>query len=157
MKLNSVECDLSILENLIKKLNTKKFVDVGILKDANYPDEKGTSVLLVGATHEFGSIDGNIPERSFIRMPLETGQKEIEKKLAPKMQGFLDKQDVDGFLKILGIECEARIQDAFDTGGFGTWQALDPKTVRAKGGSTAILIKQPVILRKSITSQVGGG
>ena len=41
-------------------------VKVGLPQgSSSYPD--GTPVVLVGAVNEFGSADGNIPERSFLR------------------------------------------------------------------------------------------
>jgi hypothetical protein len=154
MKLNSVKADLKGLENLIKKLNSKVWVDVGILKNVKYPN--GQDLVTVAATHEWGSINGNIPERSWLRQPLETKQKEIEKELKPKLQAYLNKQDVKGFMTLIGIACEGQIQAAFDTGGFGTWQAIEPETQLGKKGSTAILIDSS-LFRKAITSKVGGG
>lgn len=153
MKLNTVKGDFSKLESLIKKLETKKYVDVGILGGASY--EAGATIAGIGAVHEYGSISGNIPERSFIRMPLETKGKEINKKLAPKFQKLIEKQDIDKLLTLIGIECEGVIQAAFDTGGYGTWQPILEKTAERKGGSHAILIDDGT-LRKSITSRVGG-
>jgi phage gpG-like protein len=152
MKINSVDGDFSKLENILKKLKTKKHVDVGILGNESYED--GATIAGIGAVHEFGKLDGSIPERSFIRMPIETKQKEIEKSLKPKVQEIMERGDIDRALTLLGIACEGAIQEAFDSGGFGTWKDIDQKTKDRKK-SDSILIDTSE-LRKSITSKVGG-
>jgi len=60
--------DLAIkkLEKIAKSLKGHDSVKVGLPKGSNnYPD--GTSVIMVGAVHEFGSPSKNIPQRSFLR------------------------------------------------------------------------------------------
>jgi phage gpG-like protein len=150
-----IEGDFSALEKLIKELKSSHYVDVGVLGEASY--ENGVTVAAIGAVHEFGSLSGNIPERSFIRMPLEKKQGEIAESITKsnKWQALAEKQDIKGLFKIIGIACEGAIQEAFDTGGFGTWQALEQSTIDAKG-SESILIDEGT-LRKSITSEAGKG
>jgi hypothetical protein len=147
-----IKADFKKLENLIKLLGSKRYIDIGILGQESY--ENGISIAGIGAVMEFGSISKNIPERSFILMPIETKQKEIEKQIEPKFPLLINENSTDKFLKEMGIACEGMIQSAFDTGGFGTWQKLDPKTIKAKG-SDAILIDTGE-LRKAISSKVGG-
>lgn len=62
------------LDVLSKKLAKNNSIQVGLLKGSkDYPD--GTSVVTVGAVHEFGSPARNIPERSFLRHTLIVNKK----------------------------------------------------------------------------------
>lgn len=157
---SEVSGDFSKLEKLIENLEKDYYVDIGIL-GASGSTEGGLTVAGVGAVHEFGtdkagrSRDTVIPERSFIRMPLETGQEDIEKQIDPKLQELIEKGDIKGIFKLIGIAGESRIQEAFETGGFGSWEDIKESTKKSKG-SDAILIDQGP-LKQSITSKVGGG
>lgn len=75
------------LEKLNKMLSTSKSVKVGLPKQSSpYPD--GTSVIMVGMVHEFGSIARNIPERSFLRKNMKMHRRKylsLIKKLAKKI------------------------------------------------------------------------
>lgn len=157
---NEVTGDFSRLEKLVENLGKDYYVDIGILGESGSTDQGGITLAGIGAVQEFGTDKagrGNntkIPERSFLRMPLETGQREIEKALEPKIEKLLADGDIEGIFKLIGITGEARIQDAFESGGFGTWEALKESTIERKG-SDAILIDTGA-LRQSITSKVGG-
>lgn len=66
------------IKELEKIAKQKSQVLVGLPKDASpYPD--GTSVIMVGLVHEFGSSDGKIPERSFLRAALDENKAELLK------------------------------------------------------------------------------
>jgi hypothetical protein len=158
---NSVTGDFSKLENLVKNLGKKFYTDIGILGAGGKTAKGGITLAGMGAVHEFGTDKagrGNktkIPERSFIRDPLETGQGDIEKQIEPRIQELLENGDIKRIFELIGIAGEARIQEAFETGGFGTWEDITEATKKAKG-SDAILIDIGA-LRQAITSRVGGG
>jgi len=64
------------IKELEKIAKHKSGVLVGLPKDASpYPD--GTSVIMVGLVHEFGSSDGKIPERSFLRAAIDEKKSEF--------------------------------------------------------------------------------
>jgi len=151
----SLTGDFTLLEKLIKEFTDKGYVDVGVLGEQTTKD--GASVAGYGAVHEFGNIEQNIPQRSFIKMPIELKQKEIEKEVSDKVFNFKDLKDftVKKLLTVIGIACEGVIQGAFDSSGFGTWEPIKKETAKRKKRSTAILIDDGT-LRKSITSKVGG-
>lgn len=157
---SEVTGDFSRLEKFVENLGGKHFVDVGILGSTNKTVEGGATLALIMAVHEFGTDKagrGNstvIPERSWLVMPIETGQKEIEKQLESKVQELLENGDIEGIMKLLGLACEARIQEAFETGGFGQWPELAQSTIDQKG-SAAILIHTGAG-RQAVTSKVGG-
>ena len=84
-------------------------VEVGIFggvnrrKSKKYPNrkrpKKGTPIALYGAVHEFGSRDGTIPERSFLRSTIDKNQKKydnlFEQGMADVMKG---RKTVNGVL-----------------------------------------------------------
>jgi hypothetical protein len=150
---SEVKGDFKNLNKLAKELSKKYYVDVGIIGAGSYED--GATIAGIGAVHEFGSYTLGIPERSFIRMPIEKQTSQIEKDTKSESKDLLGKGDIKGVFQILGIACENAIQEAFETGGFGTWPDITDVT-KQKKGSSAILIDDGT-LRKSITSKVGGG
>lgn len=156
---NFVEADLGKLNKLLKELKSGYFVDVGILEGNTM--ENGETVAYIGAVHEFGTDKagrGNntvIPERSFIKMPIEEKSKEIQKDVELNLAKNLVDGNIKQIFNELGVACDIQIQAAFDSGGFGQWEALKDSTIINKG-SNAILIDNG-LLRKSISYQVGGG
>lgn len=150
---SQVSGDFSRLNKLAKALAKNFYVDVGIL--GGDTTEEGITLAGIGAVHEFGSIDQNIPERSFIRMPIEKMSGEIEKAIDPHIQKKLADGDVKGIFKLMGLSAEEQIQKAFESGGFGLWPDIQDKTKERKG-SSGILIDTGE-LRKAVTSRVGGG
>ena len=58
------------LEKISIAMRKADSVMVGLPKGSNdYPD--GTSVIMVGAVHEFGSPSKGIPQRSFLRSTVQ--------------------------------------------------------------------------------------
>ena len=152
----TIEGDFSQLENLISELEKDYSVDVGVL-GSQATTMRGNSTLAgIGAQHEFGVPDGKppIPRRSFIRFPIETGQSEIEAQVGRRYQKNIEEQNIKGIFTDIGLAAEARIQEAFETGGFGEWKDLSPETIARKGSETILV--DTGALRQSITSKVNG-
>lgn len=62
------------LDEINAKALKEPKIEVGLPKGSNaYPD--GTSVILVGAVHEFGSPSRNVPERSFLRSTVKSNRR----------------------------------------------------------------------------------
>ena len=77
------------------------------------------------------------------------------KEIIKEAKRIINKYAMDGedkILELLGVYGESIVQEAFETGGFGTWEPLSQETVEAKG-SNSILI-DTAQLRRSITSKV---
>lgn len=149
-----IEADFKALDKLIAGLDKKHYVDVGILgENASKTEAGGATLGMIGAVHMFGTIDGSTPKRDFIVMPLQAHQAEIQKQVEPRMAKHLETGDVKGIFTDIGIAAESVIQDAFDTGGFGTWPDIKQETKDRKG-SDAILIDEGK-LRKAISSKAG--
>lgn len=175
----SVNTDgLSSLREELKKYASKR-VHIGVLggNDARSGDESKGYVpgnAEIGAIHEFGVVGGaspfkqpgisktpiknpsiNLPERSFLRMPLITKLPEaIMGQGREAWRKAIIQKGVVFALKNLGVLAESIVQDAFKTGGFGLWAKLKASTIRRKG-SAAILI-DTAELRQSVTSRVVG-
>jgi phage gpG-like protein len=150
------------LQGLQKILEAKdRYVKVGVIgsnASKQHSDSPYTNAE-IGLIHEFGSLTRNIPRRSFLRMPI-IAKKDKIKSFVEKNKGKMilaiqndDKKSINNIMKKLGMLGESIVQEAFDTRGFGTWQELSPITIKAKNGSTAILIDKAE-LRGSITSEV---
>ena len=119
----------------------------------NVNNQKPITVVEIGAIHEFGAPDQNIPVRSFLKFPVTKKQKDIEKIINKQFQLVVKEgKDAVKALSVVGIGVEGIIQDAFKTGGFGQWKELKPMTVQLKK-SSAILIDTGT-LRNSIASAV---
>jgi phage gpG-like protein len=134
---------LKDLEKLGKKFKGTDKVKVGLPKDSNaYPD--GTSVIEVGATHEFGSPERGIPQRSFLRSTINDEQRSYKvlfKKLSKKiLEGSISKDEA---MKILGLTVRNDVTSRITEG-------IDPPLKSRKG--------TPLIdtghLRQSITYDV---
>ena len=86
-------------------------VRVGLPKGSNaYPD--GTSVIMVGSVHEFGSPSRGIPQRSYLRSTLIENRrkyKKVLKNLAEKMlDGKLDRKEAMG---LLGLRVQTDVRE----------------------------------------------
>ena len=70
----------------VKKMSAGPHVQVGILQDK--PRDDGFSMTALAAVHEYGSSNGHIPARSFIRSTCDAKQKQhmlLIKKLEEKV------------------------------------------------------------------------
>ena len=59
------------LRMISDELKKKFTVRVGVLGSDNARTEDNETNASIGASHEFGTMDGKIPERSFLRFPLQ--------------------------------------------------------------------------------------
>jgi hypothetical protein len=148
---NEIKLDLKILKEIEKELKTNEYVKIGILGNKNTRNDFNTNAM-IGMVHEFGSAGKNIPERSFLRMPLREKLPKMIKEIGKGVILGLAKQNANLFLKKIGVLGEQIIQEAFDTGGFGKWAKLSNKTIKRKGFDKTLI--ETTQLRKSITSEV---
>lgn len=110
----------------------------------------GRSILDNGAVHEYGTANGKIPERSFLRVPFQVKEKEIGGALVQQFTAIAEgRRSVNEALGRVGIAAVNIIKEAFRTGGFGKWKKLAPATVAAKGSDD--ILEDTRVLRNSIT------
>ncbi|MCK5603146.1 hypothetical protein KAR91_14790 [Candidatus Pacearchaeota archaeon] len=62
---------------LIKRLRNPGTVEVGIIDAGPHQKSEDMTVATIGFVHEFGSTDGNILERSFLRSTITGDRKDI--------------------------------------------------------------------------------
>lgn len=147
-----LKVNLDGLNRLLKNVEKDLFAKVGIFSDNNSRNE-GLTNAKIGAKHEFGSISEGIPRRSFLLDPITLKRKRLVKTAQRIIKDNITKPDGQRkILELIGIEGEAIVQEAFESGGFGTWTPLNQKTINKKG-SDRILIDSSQ-LRRSITSKV---
>lgn len=124
------------LEELAAKAKDAR-VRVGILEGATYPD--GTSTALVGFVQEFGTDDGRIPPRSFMRstvMQRENAWRQGLKKLL--QQGHSGK----AALNMLGMQMAGDIKTQISA---ITSPPLKPQTAARKGHEKPLIDKKQLI------------
>jgi hypothetical protein len=141
------------LEKIIAALGKSPMARVGILGSSPRSDSDLTNAQ-VGACHEFGT--SKLPERSFLRIP-------IQERMRPELEasGFFTSEALVNIaeagslvpvMQKVAILAEGIVADAFDTGGFGRWLPLSPKTLEKKRVHQILVETQQ--LRNSITSEV---
>ena len=86
----------------------------------------------IAAVHEYGL--GNNPRRSFIRDTIKKWLFVDAGSLAQK-----NYQRIDFFLKAISNKVYERIQEAFDTNGWGQWKDLSDEYIRRTGRSLPAL------------------
>lgn len=124
------------LDQIRRQLTDRGDVYVGIPKSAgSYED--GAPLAVIGAVQEFGSADGHIPERSFLRVPLRSNQElfaKIWKNQIPLV--------IDGTITMmqlfdqLGARAVGVSQQAISA---GINPPNAPSTIRQKGSSTTLV------------------
>lgn len=116
----------------------------------------------IGSVHEFGTQDGSIPERSFLRLTLKkkatTYRAALRRALADAAGAVTggDSPAVASLrqsFEVLGLRVTRDVQQTIRDGGPG-WPALSPVTVKRKGSSSPLIDTGQ--LRQSIRHAVRG-
>lgn len=139
------------LEKILKKMAQEPHVAVGILQDK--PHDERFSMVDLAMVHEYGSKDGRIPARSFIRSTCDTHQNS-HLKLIAKLQGQIidGKLDFKQALHLFGEVVSKQMIQAINAG-------IEPKlcesTIKRKKSSKPLI--DTGRLKGSITHEVRGG
>ena len=137
-------------KNLDKALSLSVAVGLPTEKASSKVYDSGLTVMEVGYKHEYGI---GVPMRSWLREPIQLNQKKILKFTQIQFQKVIqDGMDSEKALARVGLYAEKFIGEAFETGGYGQWEALEESTKVAKG-SSAILVDKGT-LKQSISSAV---
>lgn len=138
------------IDKLTKISRQPQQVKVGIPAGGlNYPD--GTSLVMVAAVNEFGSFDGRIPERSYLRSTV-VNKRDVFRAFwrADKAKEILTvEEDANTVLDLLGQLAQAEVQKTI----------VDireppnaPETIERKGSSNPLVDEG--LLRQSIRYEV---
>ena len=116
--------DLTDLKNLVKQLQVKREVQVGIFEESKRKD--GIPNAEIGFKHEFGSPLEHLPMRSWLRKPIyERGQQ-----LAEAVNASLEQDlSLPKAYQALAKEAEHIVEGAFTSGGYGEWKPLSDLTI----------------------------
>ncbi len=150
MKVTTQTKDLGAEEffKAVKNMKSGPYVKVGILEEAGN-HESGMSVASIAAVHEFGSTDGNIPERSFIRATMDENKgyfTEVTKRMLVEIMFGGEIRKALGFIgQTIASEIKKRITK-------GIPPPNKPSTIRAKGSSKPLI--DTGRLRSSIAHEV---
>lgn len=101
----------------------------------------------------------HIPARSWLQMPLQRRQ-DLKKRLIKyfgeskeSIENYIaDTGDLQSLAIMIGAAAVDQIQEAFETEGFGSWEANSPLTVAQKG--SAMPLVDTGSLRQAITYEV---
>lgn len=134
------------IEKALKDFMTDKFVTIGIHEDAGAHDDSGISNAQLGAVMEFGTDNGNIPARPWLRPGVESGNEEYLKIIT---EGMEDQQPLGQSLEIVGLVAVGKVQQYM----------VDlrsppnaPQTIARKGSSNPLI--DTGSLRQSVTHKV---
>ena len=121
----------------MKELNRKISIKVGILAPEASQKHSGSGLTMaeLGAIHEFGSADGKIPARSFLRVPIlgAKGMRVLRNALKDRLFCNLedDKLLCSLYPEFLTKACKSvaewaylQVLQAFASNGGGTWEPL---------------------------------
>lgn len=117
----------------------RRYVKVGVLgtkADEKEGDEGGPlTVAEIAAVHEFGTEDGRIPERSFLRSTFDEHKDELERMAVDLLpQVVLFGLHPDKALGILGLKLSSEVKKKI-TSGAGIPPPNAPATLMAKAGT----------------------
>lgn len=113
----------------------------------------GRSIVDNAVVHEFGSANGVIPERSFLRMPFKVKNVDMGARVLKEFQKVIDgAQTTTAALGRIGVGAVDIVKQAFRTGGFGNWKKLKQETIDRKGFSD--ILEDSRVMRNSVTSVV---
>lgn len=149
------------LRQIQERLTSKKRVLIGVpagrdvyegerllAEKGNY--KAGQPVAVIAAVNEFGSPDGHIPERSFLRVPLRQNVDNIKKGFA-SLSGQVARGEISAFqmLDQIGARAAGYCKEAIEV---GIQPANAPSTVKRKGSATPLI--DTGVLRNAITHVV---
>ncbi|MBZ7262482.1 hypothetical protein FMK81_13295 [Klebsiella oxytoca] len=134
------------LKEIQDRITAKKRVLVGLPAGSGNYDE-GAPIVVIGAVQEFGSADGRVPERSFLRVPLYQNIDNIKKGFAA-LTSQVTRGEISAFqmLDQIGARAVGYCVEAIEG---GIEPANAESTIRRKGSSTPLI--DTGILKSKIT------
>ena len=136
-------------------------ITVGVLDRPHYTRMEGMSVHSKGMkgvsaltsadiarAHEYGI---GVPKRSFIRATMKNFLFKDAMKMAEK-----DYKRVDNYLKALSEKIYDRVQEAFDTNGWGSWKSLTQEYMDKTGRTNDNILTDTGQMRGAIYVEYAG-
>jgi hypothetical protein len=130
---------------------------VGVIGTGAGESRDGVTTADLAAIHEFGTRDGHIPERSFIRSTTAAKQPEIKALFRKGLEAVVKgKATPDKVLNVVGAFIAAEIKKTVTTGA-GVSPALADSTIAAKGSDRPLVDTGRLINAVSYAIEKGGG
>ena len=122
----------------VRKLKDQPYVKVGVLESSGLHRKSPTqSVASLASVHEYGSTDGRIPERSFIRSTMDANTSNLLALTAHLKDKILfDGVSVVHALGKIGLIIQGLIQKQITDGDF---EPLQQATIDRKGSSKPLI------------------
>jgi hypothetical protein len=125
-------------DHIIDSLEDIPFdVTIGIQGSEASVDHGGITNAMLGSIHEYGTADGRIPQRSFLRSTLNKKEKKYTKEYATALANVAEGKDLEGELKIVGEIAAGDVKKEIKK---HIPPILHPSTVARKKGETVPLI-----------------
>lgn len=149
----------ALVERVFGLAQQKPVITIGIHEEEGagaHPTEdeieETVTILLVAIFNEFGTSDGHVPERSFIRAWFDEAEPELRKDLVTLMRSVVaGKRTSREILELMGQRAVGQIQQRISS---GIAPPNAPSTIRQKGSSTPLI--DSGILRSSVTYKIEG-
>jgi phage gpG-like protein len=140
----------ALLSNMEEAKSKAVFVGLPKEKVGGEIYGEGRTIIENGAVHEHGSLDGDIPARSFLKMPFTEKKADMGGAILQQFTAVAEgRRSVDEALGRVGIAAINIVKAAFRTGGFGKWKPLAQSTIDRKGHSK--ILEDTRVLRNSQT------
>lgn len=99
------------IEKIADSMSGPNTVKVGLPKGSNaYPD--GTSVIMVGTVHEFGSPSRGIPQRSFLRSTVTENRRQYKNLFKSIANKIVDgKLSIGKGLGLVGLQVQTDVRE----------------------------------------------
>lgn len=166
-----MDAKLKVTNTILNELKKGYAIEVGILgekareihlienEDGELVEPKrAVTNAYIGAVHEYGCVSRNIPERSFLRVPLESRFPMLLRANIKSMLEYLSAGRFREWLVSMGLKAEDIVSEAFETSGWGTWKALKASTIRHRKKGKEYNAPMPLLdtgqLSRSIASRV---
>lgn len=122
--MDDIELNVDVLEKLTRVLSDKlPTIQIGIIEDSVREDGQTNSA--VGTAHEFGAPGRNLPERSFLRIPLEDKlNAEIEKSQdfgEEALKEVIKSGSAMSWATSIAKIGKKIVLGAFESNGYGKW------------------------------------
>ncbi len=143
----------------VKELGLDPEVRVGVFADQRGGGEPRGDKLTnveIAAIHEYGSADGRVPQRSFIRSTFKDHEAEYEKLTAKVLKGVVEgKIPLKTGLDLLGSKMVADVNKKVRT--VGVPPPLSPVTIARKGSSRALIDTGRMLAAVTWVTRLKGG
>lgn len=137
---NNVKVNDRVWRELVKRIDgiADKHAKVGVIDQAAGDDHDGATNAEIAAVHEFGSQDGHIPERSFLRATFRDQRDKLIAIQAKACKALLaDKVTVRRALELIGAWGAGAVK-AYITRG-DNLLPLAAATIKRKGSSRPLV------------------